>query len=477
MEIQTLSQIQSAPNFSSAPPLADLKKVVEDQRRFFMTGKTRDVEFRVQSLTKLLRILTEKEAEITEALRLDLGKPPLEAYSTEVAYVLNDLKHVIKKVRQWSQPKKIGSPLVVQPARSTIYSEPYGNILIIAPWNYPFQLIISPLIGALASGNTAVLKPSELTPHTQELLVRLIGENFPADYVACVGGGVEESQALLDEKFNFIFFTGSTRVGKIVMEKAAKHLTPVCLELGGKSPCIVDKNIDLKVATRRIIWGKFMNAGQTCVAPDYLLVERSIYGEFVTEMGKTLKEFFGTNPKESQSYARIVNSSHVDRLSKLIDPSKVVHGGNFSREDKYIEPTLLSNVSWDDSIMQEEIFGPLLPMIPYDNIEQAMQQIANKPKPLAFYLFTKDKALQEKVLNGLSFGGACVNDCIVHLANPELPFGGVGDSGIGAYHGKHSFDLFSHKKSVLLKPFWGDATMRYAPYTNMKLKLIRFFMG
>lgn len=451
--------------------------IIQKQRQFFRTGQTRDIDFRIESLKKLERILIEKEPEITEALAKDLKKPTLEAYSTEIAYVLEDVRFVLKNIKKWASVQKIKSPLVLQPAKSQIYSEPFGVTLIIAPWNYPFQLVVSPLIGALAAGNTVVLKPSEATPHTQKLLVDMISKTFPAEHVVCLGGGLEESKALLEEKFDFIFFTGSTRVGRIVMEKAAKHLTPVCLELGGKSPCIVDQNVDLKVAARRIIWGKFMNAGQTCVCPDYLMIHENIYEKFVQQLKNTIKEFYGADPKQSSSYPRIVHEQHFDQLSKLLQKGKIEAGGDSDRSQKYIAPTLISGITWEDPIMQDEIFGPLLPMMKYSNLEEALRQIEGRPKPLAFYLFTTDTGLQNQVLNRMSFGGACINDCVVHLANPELPFGGVGDSGLGAYHGRHSFDLFSHKKSVLRKPFYLDANMRYAPYTDMKLKLIRFFMG
>lgn len=472
-----MSETSLNSNFHPTTQGMDVKSLVQAQRNFFARGKTRSVEFRQNALKKLLDILVNREAEIIAALNKDLGKPQLEAYSTEIAYVLEDIKYVIKKLPGWARPQRLGSPLVLQPAKSAIYSEPFGTTLIIGPWNYPFQLAVSPLIGALAAGNTAILKPSELTPHTQDLLCRLLGEAFPREYVACISGGVEEAQKLLDEKFDFIFFTGSTKVGKIVAEKAAKHLTPVCLELGGKSPCIVDSDVDLTVTCRRITWGKFMNAGQTCVAPDYILVNRKIAKDFVSQMGKTIEEFYGKDVEASSSYARIVNTSHIDRLSRLIDPKKLAYGGKVSREERFISPTIVTDVNWDDEIMEDEIFGPILPVIAYDDLDEVLKKIQAKPKPLAFYIFSKNSSLQEKILTTMSFGGACVNDCIVHLANPDLPFGGVGDSGMGAYHGKHSFDLFSHKKSVLKKPFWGDATMRYAPYTDLKLKLIRFFMG
>lgn len=438
---------------------------------------SRDVSYRMDALRKLEQILKNYESEIGEALKADLGKPFLEAYSSEIAYVKEDLHYVMKRLKKWARPQKVSSPMVTWPARSMILPEPYGNTLIIAPWNYPFQLTVSPLIGAIAAGNTAILKPSELTPKTQELLVRLINQTFPAEYIYCVDGGVEEATKLLDNRFDFIFFTGSTKVGKIVAEKAARYLTPVCLELGGKSPCIVDKNIDLKTTARRIIWGKFLNAGQSCVAPDYVLVHQDVYDKVTKELGTTITEFFGKDPHASDSLGRVVNTSHFDRLQGLVESSKVVVTSPSVREERFMAPTVMKDVSWNDKVMEDEIFGPVLPLIPYTNLDEAMREIQARPKPLALYLFSTDSSVQEKVLSNLSYGGACVNDTMVHLTNPQLPFGGVGESGMNSYHGQKSFDLFSHKKSVMVKPFWGDATMRYAPYTGWKLKLIRFFLG
>lgn len=475
--MQTQTETNMTNTFIPSVEKTSLESLVERQRTFFATGKTRDYVFRMEALKKLQDILEKYEAEISEALRIDLGKPMLEAYSTEVAYVKEDLRYVMKRLKKWSRPQKVSSPLVSWPARSMILPEPYGNTLIVSPWNYPFQLTVSPLIGAIAAGNTAILKPSEATPKTQELLVRLINAAFPPEFVCCVGGGVEESTALLDFRYDFIFFTGSTRVGKIVAEKAAKYLTPVCLELGGKSPCIVDKNIDLKTTTRRIAWGKFLNAGQSCVAPDYVLVHQDIYEAFTKELTNTITEFYGKDPHASESLGRIVNTTHFDRLQKLIEPSKVIMSSPSVREERFMAPTVMKDVGWNDNVMTEEIFGPVLPLIPYTDLSEVMKNIQSRPKPLALYLFSTDSAIQEKILSNLSYGGACVNDTMVHLTNPLLPFGGVGESGVGSYHGRQSFDLFSHRKSVMVKPFWGDATMRYAPYTGWKLKLIRFFLG
>lgn len=454
-----------------------LSSIVEKQRIFFQSGKTRDVSFRMEALKKLEAILLNNEKEISQALKADLGKPFLEAYSSEIAYVKEDLHYVMKRLSKWAKPQKVSSPMVTWPARSMILPEPFGNTLIIAPWNYPFQLTVSPLIGAIAAGNTAILKPSEVTPKTQELLLKLINQTFAPEYVYCAPGGVEESTALLDNRFDFIFFTGSTRVGRIVAEKAARFLTPVCLELGGKSPCIVDKNIDMKTTARRIVWGKFLNAGQSCVAPDYVLVHQDLYEKFSQELTKTITEFYGSDPHASDSYGRVVDTNHFDRLQKLVEPSKVIMSSPSFREEKFMAPTVMKDVSWNDRIMGEEIFGPVLPLMPYSNLDEMIKNVQSRPKPLALYLFSKDSVVQEKVLTNLSFGGACVNDTMVHLTNPHLPFGGVGESGVGSYHGRQSFDLFSHKKSVMVKPFWGDATMRYAPYTSLKLWLIRFFLG
>lgn len=455
----------------------EIHGLVEKQKAFFKTGKTRNIQFRIESLKKLENILVKKEKQIIDVLKQDLGKPQLEAYSTEVAYVLEDIRYVLKNIQSWAEPQSVSSPLVLQPAKSQIYSEPFGVTLIIAPWNYPFQLTVSPLIGALAAGNTAVLKPSEATPKTQQFLVELIKETFAPEHVTCIGGDVKESQMLLEEKFDFIFFTGSTRVGQIVMEKAAKHLTPVCLELGGKSPCIVDQDIDLAVAAKRIIWGKFMNAGQTCVCPDYLYVHENIYDQFLGLLKSAVTEFYGDGNSPSDSFARIVNTQHFDRLTTFLKSGTIECGGKYDRDQKWIAPTILTNADWSSPVMQEEIFGPILPIMKYSNLEHVLETLNAKPKPLALYVFSKNKNIQEQILSNTAFGGACVNDCLIHLANSELPFGGIGASGMGGYHGKFSFDLFSHKKSVLKKPFIMDAAMRYPPYTDWKLKLIRFFMG
>ncbi|MEK6554907.1 MAG: aldehyde dehydrogenase [Bdellovibrionota bacterium] len=451
--------------------------LVQKQRKFFMTGASRPIEFRKEALLKLKNAIIAKEAEIMKVLAADLGKPKLEAYSTEISYVVGEITHMIKNLNKLAKPKRVWTPSVLWPSSSYIYSEPFGSTLIIAPWNYPFQLALSPLVGAVAAGNTVILKPSEMTPETQKFILKLIAEVFAPEHVACIGGGIPESEALLNEKFDFIFFTGSTRVGKIVMQKAAAHLTPVCLELGGKSPCIVAQDIELQTAARRIIWGKFMNASQTCVAPDYVYVHKNIANQFIESLKKTITEFYGPEPIKSDSLARIVGAGHFSRLSAFIKADQLICGGQTDAAKLKIAPTLLKNVSWSDPVMKEEIFGPILPIFVYENIDEALTKIASEPKPLSFYLFTKNKDLQDHVLSTMPFGGACVNDCIIHLANPNLPFGGIGESGMGRYHGNDSFEVFSHKKSVLKKWFALDATMRYPPYTDFKMKLIRFFVG
>ncbi|MFL5784715.1 MAG: aldehyde dehydrogenase family protein, partial [Bacteriovoracaceae bacterium] len=445
--MQTQTETASMKTFVPTFEQTSIVALMERQRAFFATGKTRDVSFRLEALKKLQHILLNYEKEIGDALKADLGKPFLEAYTSEIAYVKEDLHFVMKRLTKWARPQKVSSPMVTWPARSLIIPEPYGNTLIIAPWNYPFQLTISPLIGAIAAGNTAILKPSEVTPRTQELLVRLMNSTFPSEYIFCVGGGVEESQSLLDQRVDFIFFTGSTKVGRIVAEKAAKYLTPTCLELGGKSPCIVDKNIDMKTTARRIVWGKFLNAGQSCVAPDYVLIHKDIYDTFSKEITNTITEFFGNDPHKSDSLGRVVNTAHFDRLQKLVEPSKVIMSTPSVREEKFMAPPVMKDVGWNDRVMGEEIFGPVMPLMSYNNLDEVMKNIQTREKPLALYLFTTDSNVQERVLSNLSYGGACVNDTMIHLTNPMLPFGGVGESGVGSYHGRQSFDLFSHKKS------------------------------
>ncbi|MDZ8104493.1 MAG: aldehyde dehydrogenase [Nostoc sp. DedQUE12a] len=455
--------------------LSNIGEIIQHQREFFQTGKTKDINFRIEQLQKLKQAIIEHEQEIIEALQADLYKPVVETYLTEIA-VIKEIDYAIKHIKTWTKPKKAPVSLDFFSYSARIYPEPVGVVLIISPWNYPFQLAISPLVGAIAAGNCAIIKPSEIASHTSGIVTKIITKYFQQAYIAVVEGGVEASQKLLAEKFDHIFFTGGTAIGKIVMEAAAKNLTPVTLELGGKSPCIVDTDINVEHTARRITWGKFINAGQTCIAPDYLLVNKNIKKDLIDGLQKNLKEFYGENPANSPDYARIISQKHFDRLVKFFEDSKVIVGGETKSSERYIAPTIIDNVSLEDSVMQEEIFGPILPIIEYSDIAEAIALINSRPKPLALYLFSQNKNLQKRVLQETSSGGVCINDTIMHVGVPSLPFGGVGDSGIGNYHGKASFDTFSHHKSVLQNSFWLDLKWRYAPYQN-KLPLIKKLLG
>ncbi|MHC5765646.1 MAG: aldehyde dehydrogenase [Nostoc sp.] len=455
--------------------LSNIGNIIQTQRDFFQTGKTKDVNFRIEQLKNLKQAIIEHEQSIVEALQADLHKPEVETYLTEIS-VIKDIDYAIKHLQNWSKPKKAAVSWDFFSYSAKIYPEPLGVVLIIGPWNYPFQLIISPLIGAIAAGNCAIIKPSEIASHTSDIIAKIIAKHFDPAYLAVVEGGVEASQKLLAEKFDHIFFTGGTDVGKIIMVAAAKYLTPVTLELGGKSPCIVDTDINLEHTVRRITWGKFINAGQTCIAPDYLLVNKIIKKDLIDGLEKSLKEFYGENPINSPDYARIISQKHFERLVSFLKDGKVVIGGENKPSERYIAPTLIDNVSLEDSVMQEEIFGPILPIIEYTDITEAIALINSRPKPLALYLFSQDKNLQKRVLQETSSGGVCINDTVMQVGVSSLPFGGVGDSGIGNYHGKASFDTFSHKKSVLQNSFWLDLKWRYAPYQG-KLPLIKKLLG
>ncbi len=456
--------------------MTDIKELLVQQREFFRSGQTRPIAFRKKQLSSLKQVIVKNESRIFQALAEDLGKSPYESYLTENSLLLEEIKFCLKNFKSWSKPKKVPTPLVHFPASSHIYPEPYGVSLIIAPWNYPFQLAISPLIGAIAAGNCAVIKPSEYSIHTSRLLAEIIREEFDQGYITVVEGATEVSQALLNEKFDCIFFTGSVPVGKIVMGAAAKHLTPVILELGGKSPAIVDKQVDIRLAAKRIASGKFINAGQTCIAPDYLLVHRDIKEQFINEFRKQLTRFYGEKPENHPDYPRIISKRHFERLIGFLDRGRIIVGGDSNLEARYISPTLIDQVGWDDPIMQEEIFGPVLPLLEFDNISEVIQAVNNRPKPLALYLFSKNRSVQEQVIEQISYGGGCINDTLIHLATPYLPFGGVGESGMGNYHGKAGFDAFSHYKSVLTNSFAIDNPFRYPPFKN-KLKLVKKLLG
>ncbi|MFP5386128.1 MAG: aldehyde dehydrogenase [Bacteriovoracia bacterium] len=432
-------------------------------------------ETRKRRLEKLKRTILAKEDLINEALKKDLGKSAFEAYATEVGFILEEINYTLKNLDHWVAPKKVRTPLTLFPGKSSVHPEPYGVVLVISPWNYPFQLCFSPFIGAFAAGNRVVIKPSEFAPHTSGIIKSIVEEVFEDSEALIVEGALEETQILLGQRFDYIFFTGSTAVGKIIMKAAAEHLTPVTLELGGKSPCLIEESANIDVAAKRCTWGKFLNAGQTCVAPDYVLVPRNKQAAFIERMNHHLKAFYGENPKASSDYPRIVNQKHFDRIENLINKEKVAIGGKSHRDENYIEPTVMKEVSWSDKVMEDEIFGPLLPVIPYDNINEAIEQILLRPKPLAFYLFSEDAKRRKEIISKVPFGGGCVNDTVIHLANPHLPFGGVGTSGIGSYHGKKSFDTFTHYKSVFEQGTKVDIPLRYPPYEG-KLSWLKFFI-
>lgn len=449
-----------------------MNELLEKQKRYFRTGETLSLEFRLKQLMRLKEAIQKYEQVITDTLKKELHKSPFEAYTTEIGIVYEEIHFITKRLARWMKRKRVPTPLTHFGSKSYVYPEPYGVSLIIAPWNYPFQLAISPLIGAIAAGNCAVVKPSEYTPAMSALLKTIVAEAFPEEYVAVVEGGADVSQQLLELRFDHIFFTGSVPVGKIVMAAAAKHLTPVTLELGGKSPAIVDQSAHIDLAAKRIVWGKFLNAGQTCIAPDYVLVHEAIKQPLLEKMKRYIEELYGNH----EAYGRIVSERHAERLVRFLTNGTIVYGGNYDIEQRWIEPTLLDDVTWDDAIMQEEIFGPLLPILTFQTIEEAIRTVQANEKPLALYLFAEDKHIQQQVLTQVSFGGGCINDTIMHIANPHLPFGGVGQSGIGAYHGKASFDAFSHYKSVVQQTTKFDIPLRYPNFPNA-LKWVRKLMG
>lgn len=451
-------------------------EIIQKQRNFFQSGATMSLSFRMHALQKLKKYIQKYEKEIHAAIRSDLGKSSFESFMCETGLVCSEISYMGKHLRAFARDQRVHTPLSQFPSRSFKKPCPYGVVLIMSPWNYPFMLTLDPLVDALAAGNTAILKPSAYSPHTSEILCKMIRECFPAEYVSVVTGGRAENTCLLQQDFDYIFFTGSQTVGKEVMRQAAVHLTPVTLELGGKSPCIVEKTADLKLAARRIVFGKFLNCGQTCVAPDYIYCDRSIQKELLTQIKKQIQLQFGTDPLNNPAYGKIINEKHFSRLCHLIDQKKVVFGGKSIRSALKIEPTVLSSVTFHDAIMQEEIFGPLLPIVTYDSLEEAIQKINRLPHPLALYIFTKKKSVAKKVISRCEFGGGCVNDTIIHLATSEMGFGGFGASGMGSYHGKDGFQTFSHYKSIVDKKTWLDLPMRYQPYKTIYEKAVRFFL-
>lgn len=457
--------------------MEDINLIFKNQKEFFESGKTINVDYRIKNLKKLNDIIKKNEDKILNELKKDLGKSNFEGYVTEVGILYDDINFHIKNVKKWSSEEKRKSPIVYYPSKSYIYKEPYGVTLIIGPFNYPFQLVIAPLIGAISAGNTAIIKPSENSRNIALLLEKLINENFPEEYLRVVNplGGKETVSLLLDKPFDYIFFTGSVRVGKLVMQKAAQHLTPVTLELGGKSPCIVDSDAKLKLAAKRIVWGKFLNAGQTCVAPDYLCVHKSVKDELLKLIINEIRVQFGENVRNSEDYPRIVNKSSLERLSGYLNDGKIYYGGNIDEDNLYMEPTLIIKPDLNSPLMSDEIFGPILPILVYENLDNVIKFINHREKPLALYYFSESKKKIKYVLTSTTSGGVTINDTIIHVANPNLPFGGVGNSGVGKYHGKESFETFTHNKSVMKRGTFIEFNIRFAPYKN-KLNLVKRIM-
>lgn len=454
--------------------MENIRNTVASQREFAKTQPLSDVSKRIEVLKKLKQVINENHDNICHALKEDLGKSEFESFLSEIDFTLHEINLAVKKLNKWSTPVKVKSSLTFFPVKSYIYSEPYGTVLVLAPWNYPFQLLMAPLIGALAAGNTVVLKPSEVSPVTSSLVANLINKNFDPRLLRVVEGGIPETTELLDQKFDYIFYTGSGSVGKIILEKAAKHLTPVTLELGGKSPCLVySDKIDL--SAKRIMWGKFFNAGQTCVAPDYVILPAKDREKFIASCSNWLKYFYGENIQASTDYGRIINEKHFERLSGYLNKSKVLVGGETDSYTKYISPSIVS-ANLQDPIMKEEIFGPILPIIELDTMGEAIDLVNSMDKPLAAYAFVDNEVQKKRIIAEISSGGMVINDTIIHLSNERLPFGGVGASGMGGYHGKFSFDLFSHKKSVMKRSFLFENNLRYPPYKN-KLSIIRKIMS
>jgi aldehyde dehydrogenase (NAD+) len=455
--------------------IAIIPTIIANQHTFYTTGQTRNLEYRLTALKKLKTALLRLEPEIIAALEHDLHKPLMESYTSELGMVINEINYAVKNLKKWAHPRKVRPNLLTFPAHSYLRHEPYGVVLIIAPWNYPLQLALSPLVGAIAAGNCCILKPSELAPATALILKKLLATTFAPEYIEAITGDAAISQCLLEQHFDKIFFTGSPRVGKIVMEKAAQHLTPVTLELGGKSPCIVDQNVNLEITAKRIVWGKFFNAGQTCVAPDYLLVHQAVKEPLCQAMQRWINRFFGEHPENSPDLTGIINTRHFDRLTAYLKDASIICGGHSDRERLYIEPTLLAVTDLDAPVMQEEIFGPILPIITYTNLDEIFQIIRRHPDPLACYIFSRNRHLAEHLLDQIPFGGGCVNDTLSHFLNHHLPFGGRGASGIGNYHGHYSFETFSHSKAVIKAGSRFDLPVKYPPYQE-RHKLMRKFL-
>ena len=454
----------------------NIKELTGNQKNYFKTHETFSIDFRISMLKKLYDAIQKHESDIYDALREDLGKCEMDSYMCEVGLTLHEIRYQMNHLRKWSRPKTVPTGLANFHGKSFVVYEPYGCVLIMSPWNYPFMLCMQPLAGALAGGNCCVLKPSAYSPATSAVIKKIVEESFPAKYVAVVEGGRAENTELLNTRFDYIFFTGGVNVGKLVMEKAAANLTPVTLELGGKSPCIVDDTCNLKLAAKRIVFGKLLNCGQTCVAPDYILVDKKVKDRFIKYAKAYMMKMYGKTPLTNPEYGKIINEKHFQRILGLIDQNKVVFGGQSDADALKIAPTIIDNVSPDDAIMQEEIFGPLMPILTYETLDEAEKFVTEREKPLAFYLFTQNPKTEKRFIDYVSFGGGCVNDTILHLATAEMGFGGVGNSGVGSYHGKKSFETFTHEKSILKKYCWIDVPMRYHPANNLWFKMIKMFL-
>ena len=454
----------------------EIKDILQQQNHFFSSGKTIPAEFRLKQLESLKEAMIRHEADLAAALKEDLGKSRMESYMCEIGLTLSELTWMQKHLRNLMRSKRVSTPAAQFAAKSFRSHSPYGTVLIMSPWNYPVLLTLDPLIDAIAAGNTAVVKPSAYAPCTFDVMKTMIEECFPAHYVAVVDGGRAENQALLQQRFDMIFFTGGKTVGREVLRHAAEYLTPVTLELGGKSPCIVDSTAKIRLAAKRIVFGKYLNCGQTCVAPDYILCDKRIRDELITAILAEIEKQFGKEPLKNPNYGKIINEKHFERILGLINGEKLVYGGQSEPESLRIAPTVLNNITWDDAVMGEEIFGPLLPILTFDTLDEALDTVESHPHPLALYFFSEDKAAQKKVLDTCRFGGGCINDTIIHLATSDMPFGGVGESGMGSYHGRVGFETFSHYRSIVDKKTWMDLPIRYQKYTGLKEKMMRMFL-
>lgn len=454
----------------------EIKDILQQQNHFFSSGKTIPAEFRLKQLESLKEAMIRHEADLAAALKEDLGKSRMESYMCEIGLTLSELTWMQKHLRSLMRSKRVSTPAAQFAAKSFRSPSPYGTVLIMSPWNYPVLLTLDPLIDAIAAGNTAVVKPSAYAPCTFDVMKTMIEECFPAHYVAVVDGGRAENQALLQQRFDMIFFTGGKTVGREVLRHAAEYLTPVTLELGGKSPCIVDSTAKIRLAAKRIVFGKYLNCGQTCVAPDYILCDKRIRDELITAILAEIEKQFGKEPLKNPNYGKIINEKHFERILGLINGEKLVYGGQSEPESLRIAPTVLNNITWDDAVMGEEIFGPLLPILTFDTLNEALDTVESHPHPLALYFFSEDKAAQKKVLDTCRFGGGCINDTIIHLATSDMPFGGVGESGMGSYHGRVGFETFSHYRSIVDKKTWMDLPIRYQKYTRLKEKMMRMFL-